>query len=155
MRNKWNRAAGMRDNRTVNKPVSILCTGLWSLSETRGCHVLNVVCPYSLWDIWWSEFFQIAMSFQAESSLSFVYVFAFFCTSYQKSRNLYVTNKLFVSKWINLNIWNKKIIMISILPSCNMILLNLHRNIIINFVSFKIFLAIKIYKRKISIISLK
>ena len=42
--------------------------------------------------------FQTAMSFQPRNSLSFTYFLAFFCASYQKSRDLYDTNKLSVSK---------------------------------------------------------
>jgi hypothetical protein len=43
--------------------------------------------------------FQIVISFQPGRSLSFAYSLDFFCTSYKKSRNLYDTNKLSISKW--------------------------------------------------------
>ena len=39
----------------VNMSVLVLRTGLWPSSETCGCHVLNVVRPYSLRDIWRSK----------------------------------------------------------------------------------------------------
>jgi hypothetical protein len=43
--------------------------------------------------------FQTAILFQLRSSLSFAYFLDFFCASYKKSRNLYGTNYLSVSKW--------------------------------------------------------
>ena len=97
--------------------------------------------------------FQTATFFQPKSSLSFVNFLAFFCISYQKSLNLYGTNELSVSKWIiKLNKRIKKIIFISILPSCSVILLNLPCNNVANSIPFKFFLAIKICTRKISLI---
>jgi len=53
--------------------------------------------------------FQTAMSFQLGRLFSFTYFLDFFCASYKKSHNLYITNKLSISKWqIIFNIWNKK-----------------------------------------------
>jgi len=48
MRNERNVVYGVRGNGTVNMPVLVICTGLWSLSETRGRHMLNVLCQYNL-----------------------------------------------------------------------------------------------------------
>jgi hypothetical protein len=52
MWNEWNGAAIVRGNGILNIPLLILRIGLWSSSGTRGRHMLNVVRPYSLWDIW-------------------------------------------------------------------------------------------------------
>jgi hypothetical protein len=48
----------------------------------------------------------------------------------------------------------KKSIMNSILSNCSVILSNLPRNIIISSLSFKFSLEVKIYKRKILVISI-
>jgi hypothetical protein len=48
----------------------------------------------------------------------------------------------------------KTIILIFILPSCNVILSNFPHNIIINSLSLKISIAVKIYKKKILVISI-
>jgi hypothetical protein len=48
----------------------------------------------------------------------------------------------------------KTIILIFILPSCNVILPNFPHNIIINSLSLKISIAVKIYKKKILVISI-
>ena len=42
MRNEWNGVARMCDNKTLNMPVSILCTGLWPSHETCRHHMLNI-----------------------------------------------------------------------------------------------------------------
>jgi hypothetical protein len=42
MRNEQNRAAGMRSNGTVNKPVLIFHIRLSPSHGTCGCHMLNV-----------------------------------------------------------------------------------------------------------------
>ena len=48
MQNERNWATSVHGKGTVNTPVPILHTGLWPSSEMRGCHMLNVVHPYSL-----------------------------------------------------------------------------------------------------------
>ena len=47
-------------------------------------------------------------------------------------------------------IFGKTIILILMLPSCNVILSNPPRSIIISSITFKFSLAVKIYKKKIS-----
>jgi len=143
----------------VNTLVLVLYIGVWSSNEMIRCHVLNTFHPHDLWNVRMSEMygclksFQTATFFQPKSSLYFVYFLAFFCASYQKLRNLYGTNELSVSKWIiKLNKRIKKIIFISILPSCSVILPNPPCNRVANSIPFKNFLAIKIYTRKFSLI---
>jgi hypothetical protein len=47
-----NGAAGVRGNRTVNFPISILDIGLWASHEPFKRHVLNILHPYILRDVW-------------------------------------------------------------------------------------------------------
>jgi len=137
----------------VNTLVLVLYIGVWSSNEMIGCHVLNTIHPHDLWNVRMSKILPNRHLFQPKSSFYFVYFLAFFCASYQKLRNLYGINELSVSKWIiKLNKRIKKIIFISILPSCSVILPNPPCNRVANSIPFKIFLAIKIYTRKFSLI---
>ena len=85
----------------------------------------------------------------------FLYIFWIFLCLIPKSCNLYGTNELSVSKWIiKLNKrTNFFFILISILPSYNVILLKPPCNNVVSSIPFKFFLAVKICKRKISLIS--
>jgi hypothetical protein len=88
------------------------------------------------------------------SSLSSTFFLAFFCASNKKSCNLYGTNELFVSKWIiKLNKGLNFFILISILPSCSVIISKPPYNSIVSSITFNCFLAIKICTRKFSLIS--
>jgi hypothetical protein len=93
------------------------------------------------------------MSFQAGSSLSLLYFLAFFQTSYQKLHNLHVANILFISKQKKI-IFEKTIILILILSSCNVILQNSRRNIIVSSFLLKIPFKVKNYKRNFLVISI-
>jgi len=42
MQNEWNEATDVRGDETMNTPISILRTGVWSLHEMFGHHVLNI-----------------------------------------------------------------------------------------------------------------
>ena len=55
MQNKWNRAVSVRGNETMNFLALVPYTELRPLRETRKRHVLNVLCPYSLQDVWQYE----------------------------------------------------------------------------------------------------
>jgi hypothetical protein len=89
--------------------------------------------------------FQIATSFQPCRALSLAYFLDFFCASYKKNHATYMvqTNYLWVNDKWNYNIWNRKIILISMLPSCSVILPNPLRNIIICLIPLKFSLAVK------------
>ena len=55
MWNEQNGATSVHGNTTVNTPVLVIRTRLWSSSEMHGHHVLNVFRLYTLWDVRWSE----------------------------------------------------------------------------------------------------
>jgi hypothetical protein len=110
MRNEWNRATGVCGNETVNTLVLVLNIELWLSSETCGHHELNVVCPHSLRDIWWSEILPNCHVIQgwklAFSNIFFLLSFAPRTknhTTYMLPINYFLVNE----KW-NFNIWNKK-----------------------------------------------
>jgi len=94
--------------------------------------------------------FQIVTSFQSSRVLSFIYIFRYFLCLIQKSIQLiwykWIIYKEMINKFLIFGI--KKIIMISMLPSCNMILPNPHRNIIICFIPLKFCLVVKNYKKE-------
>jgi len=152
MGNKLNRVAGVRGNRIVNLLALVSRIGLWLSCGTLGCNVLNVMyfihIVFGMYS--WLKSFQIVMSFQPGRALSLAYFLDFFCASYKKNHAFYMvqTNYLWVNDKWNYNIWNRKIILISMLPSCSVILPNPPHNIIICFIPLKFSLAIKIYTKK-------
>jgi hypothetical protein len=85
-----------------------------------------------------------------------LHIFLLSFASHKKNHAIYnlPINYLLVNEKWNFNIWNKKIILILILPNYNVIFPNPHCNIIISFLWFKFFLAVKNYKRKILVISI-
>jgi hypothetical protein len=94
MWNEWNGVAIVRGNEIVNTPLPILRIRLWPSSETRGRHMLNVVRPYSLWDIWRSEILSIR-----HVILGWKLVFSHICFYFL----------LRLMKKLNFKIWNKKL----------------------------------------------
>jgi hypothetical protein len=52
MQNEMNRAVGMSGNQAMNLPASIPRTGLRVSCETLGRHVLNILCPCILRNVW-------------------------------------------------------------------------------------------------------
>ena len=131
--------------------LSILDCGRWVKHANVKCWMYSVYIASKTYG--GLKSFQTDMSF--ESSLSFTYFLAFFCTLYKISHNVYGTNELFVSKWKKKLIFGiKKYIFNLILPNCSVILLNHPRNIIINSLPFNFSLEVKIYKRKVSLISI-
>ena len=83
MQNERNWATSVHGNGTVNTPVPILHTGLWPSSEMCGCHMLNVVHPYSLQEVWRSEILPNHRVIP-DWKIFFSRIFFFFCVSYQK-----------------------------------------------------------------------
>jgi len=94
MWNEWNGVAIVRGNEIVNTPLPILRIRLWPSSETRGRHMLNVVRPYSLWDMWRSEILSIR-----HVILGWKLVFSHICFYFL----------LRLMKKLNFKIWNKKL----------------------------------------------
>ena len=168
MRNERNGVANIRGNGIVNTMVPVLCTRLWQLSKMRGHYMLNVVRPNNLQDIWQSKilpnhhvisgwkltFFRIFFCFLLRHFLSHIFLLSFTPHTTNHATYMLPINYLLVNEKYNFNIWNKKIILILILPSCSVILPNPFHNIIISSLPFKFSLAVKIYKKKISVISI-
>jgi len=87
MCSKWNGVAGVRGNRTMNFLVLVIGTGLWVSCEPFKHHVLNILRPYILQDVWRFEIPPNRHVILALYTVIHVF-FDFFCDSYQKSRNL-------------------------------------------------------------------
>jgi len=88
MSSKRNGAANVRCHPAMNWPIPVASTGLWTSCEPLRRHVLKIVRPYIFHDVYQFEILpnrHVVPALETPISRSF---FAFFCASYQKSRNL-------------------------------------------------------------------
>jgi hypothetical protein len=98
MCSKQNGAASVRCHRAMNWPILVARTGLWASCEPLRRHVLNIVRPYIFRDVYRFEIplnRNIVPALEIPISRFFI---AFFCASYQKSRNLLHATKNYISK---------------------------------------------------------
>ena len=119
MCSKRNGAASVRCHPAMNWPIPVARTGLWASCEPLRRHVLKIVRPYIFGMYIGLKSLQTATSLQPWKPLSLAVFFAFFCVSYQKSRNLLHATKNYISKHKFLS--KKKHVLFSILPSCRVI----------------------------------
>jgi hypothetical protein len=88
MCSKQNGATGVRCHQAMNWPIPVASTGLWASCEALRRHVLKIVRPYILQDVYRFEIppnRHVVPTLETPMSRDF---FAFFRDSYQKSRNL-------------------------------------------------------------------
>jgi len=98
MYSEQNRAADMRGHRTMNLPIPIVGTRLWASCEPLKYHMLDILRPYILQDVWRLEIPLNHHVIPALQTIIFGIFFGFFCASYQKSRNL-LPSMNFMSWW--------------------------------------------------------
>ena len=119
MCSKQNRAASVRCHRAMNWPIPVANTELWATYEPLRRHVLKIVRPYIFQDVYQFEIptvRNIVPDLEPYITHSF---FAFFWSSYQKSRNLFHTTKNYISK--HKFLYKKNLVLFSMLPSCRVI----------------------------------
>jgi hypothetical protein len=88
MCSKRNRAAGVHCHQAMNWPIPVASIGLLASCEPLRRHVLKIAWPYIFRDVYRFEIppnHHVILAL--ETPISHVF-FAFFCDSYQKSRNL-------------------------------------------------------------------
>ena len=98
MCSKRNGAAGVRCHRAMNWPIPVANTELWATYEPLRRHVLKIVRPYIFQDVYQFEIppdRNIVPALEPSIPHSF---FAFFWSSYQKSRNPLHASKNYISK---------------------------------------------------------
>jgi len=150
MQKEWNGVTSVYGNWAMNLSALVPHTRLWASCKTLRHHVLNILCPYFLQDVWRPKILPnchvIQTWYNVFSSIFFRFVLRLKpkitqLTWYKRILYEIMTNDILIFK-IKKNI----IILFSMLSNCSVILPNPPRNIIIISISLKFRLALKIYK---------